>query len=155
MEEGDVQVPMEGAEAVVIDDDVEDEIEEEAGYDADKAVREALRKALITNTLYRGLREACRILDSRQALFCVLARNCDHQEYVRLVEALCAETGTGIVRVASNQDLGEWAGLCVYDKEGNARKVVGCSCVVVHQDIAKEADPAVSWIIENLKEMAE
>ncbi|CAJ0835527.1 20042_t:CDS:2 [Entrophospora sp. SA101] len=27
--------------------------------------------------------------------------------------------------------LGEWAGLCKIDREGNPRKVVGCSCVVV------------------------
>ena len=27
--------------------------------------------------------------------------------------------------------LGEWAGLCKIDREGKARKVVGCSCIVV------------------------
>ena len=30
-----------------------------------------------------------------------------------------------------NKKLGEWAGLCKIDKDGKARKVVGCSCVVV------------------------
>src|SRR5258706_4912947 len=27
--------------------------------------------------------------------------------------------------------IGSWAGLCKIDKEGNARKIVGCTCVVV------------------------
>lgn len=27
--------------------------------------------------------------------------------------------------------LGTWAGLCKIDREGNPRKIVGCSCVVV------------------------
>lgn len=34
-------------------------------------------------------------------------------------------------QVDDNKKLGEWAGLCKIDKEGKARKVVGCSCVVV------------------------
>jgi len=33
--------------------------------------------------------------------------------------------------VEDNKKLGEWAGLCKIDKDGKARKVVGCSCVVV------------------------
>ena len=36
-----------------------------------------------------------------------------------------------IVQVDNNKKLGEWAGLCKIDKEGKARKVVGCSCCVV------------------------
>lgn len=35
------------------------------------------------------------------------------------------------VQVEDGKKLGEWAGLCKIDKEGNARKVVGCSSVVV------------------------
>merc|ERR1719227_106247 len=34
-------------------------------------------------------------------------------------------------KVDANKKLGEWGGLCKIDKEGNARKVVGCSCAVV------------------------
>uniref|UniRef100_A0A8W8LQA5 40S ribosomal protein S12 n=2 Tax=Ostreidae TaxID=6563 RepID=A0A8W8LQA5_MAGGI len=40
--------------------------------------------------------------------------------------------------VDDNKKLGEWAGLCKIDKEGKARKVVGCSCVVV-KDYGKES----------------
>lgn len=31
----------------------------------------------------------------------------------------------------NNKKLGEWAGLCKIDKDGKARKIVGCSCVVI------------------------
>ena len=67
----------------------------------------------------------------RQAYLCVLANNCDEPMYVRLVEALCAEHGINLMKVDDNKKLGEWSGLCKIDKEGKARKVVGCSCVVV------------------------
>jgi small subunit ribosomal protein S12e len=51
--------------------------------------------------------------------------------YVKLVEALCAEHQIPLIKVKDKKLLGEWVGLCKYDKEGKARKVVGCSCVVV------------------------
>ena len=35
------------------------------------------------------------------------------------------------VQVEDNKKLGEMVGLCKIDKDGNPRKVVGCSCVVV------------------------
>ena len=34
-------------------------------------------------------------------------------------------------QIEDSKDLGEWVGLCKLDAEGKARKVVGCSCVVV------------------------
>ena len=50
---------------------------------------------------------------------------------MKLVEALCAEHQINMIKVDDGKKLGEWAGLCKIDKEGKARKVVGCSCVVV------------------------
>lgn len=61
----------------------------------------------------------------------MLANNCDEPMYVKLVEALCAEHNINLLKVDDNKKLGEWAGLCKIDKEGKARKVVGCSCVAV------------------------
>merc|ERR1712062_185271 len=81
--------------------------------------------------------EAVKALDKRQALLCILADNCDEQTYVKLIEALCAEHGINLIKVDDNKKLGEWAGLCKIDNEGNARKVVGCSWVVV-RDWGKE-----------------
>lgn len=67
----------------------------------------------------------------REAHFCVLAENCDEPMYVKLVEALCNEHNIPLIKVADKKIIGEWCGLCKYDKEGKARKVVGCSCAVV------------------------
>ena len=61
----------------------------------------------------------------------VLVESCTESEYLKLVEALCAEHNINLIKVSDAKKLGEWAGLCKIDREGNARKVVGCSCVAV------------------------
>lgn len=98
---------------------------------------EVLKTALVHDGLARGLHEAAKALDRRQAHLCVLANNCDEAMYVKLVEALCTEHNISLLKVDDNKKLGEWAGLCKIDKEGKARKVVSCSCVVV-KDYGKE-----------------
>ncbi|GBM76244.1 40S ribosomal protein S12, partial [Araneus ventricosus] len=69
------------------------EVDATAGGDMDvfTALQEVLKTALTHGKLSRGLHEAAKSLDKRQALLCVLATNCDEAMYVRLVEALCAE----------------------------------------------------------------
>ena len=62
---------------------------------------------------------------------CVLAEDCDEASYKKLVIGLCTEHNIPLLRVDNNKKLGEWAGLCKLDKEGKARKVVRCSCVVI------------------------
>merc|ERR1712141_853103 len=105
--------------------------------DVNTALQEVLKNALIHDGLARGLHECAKALDKRQAHLCILANNCDEPMYVKLVEALCAEHCINLIKVDDNKKLGEWAGLCKIDKEGKARKVVGCSCVVV-KDYGKE-----------------
>merc|ERR1711881_625553 len=102
-----------------------------------EALQEILKLAMCHDGIARGLREAVKALDKRQALLCILSSNCDEQTYVKLIEALCAEHAINLIKVDDNKKLGEWAGLCKIDNEGNARKVVGCSCVVV-RDWGKE-----------------
>ena len=111
------------------------------------ALKGVLRHALVHDGLARGLREASKALDRRQAHMCVLNESCDEDAYKKLVEALCSEHKIPLIKVADGKKLGEWAGLCtlpnpnhsseltpstgVLDREGNARKVVNCSCCVV------------------------
>lgn len=52
-------------------------------------------------------------------------------EYIKLIEALCAEHNINLIKVSDAKVLGTWSGLAKIDREGNPRKVVGCSCVVV------------------------
>ncbi|KAI4185070.1 MAG: hypothetical protein L6R41_004339 [Letrouitia leprolyta] len=96
-----------------------------------EALKGVLKLALIHDGLARGLREASKALDRRQAHMCVLNENCEEEAYKKLVVALCREHGIPLIKVPDGKLLGEWAGLCVLDREGNARKVVNCSCVVV------------------------
>merc|ERR1712188_290544 len=50
-------------------------------------------------------------------------------------------------KVDDQMELGEWAGLCKIDAEGNAKKVVKASCVVIHN--WGEESPARSYVLEN------
>merc|ERR1712129_644253 len=54
-----------------------------------------------------------------------------NNEYKKLVKGLCLEKNVPLIDVPDNKALGEWAGLCKIDKDGNPRKVVGASCVCV------------------------
>ncbi|XP_072018111.1 small ribosomal subunit protein eS12-like [Amphiura filiformis] len=117
--------------------------------DVNTALQEVLKTALIHDGLARGLHEAAKALDKRQAHMCVLANNCDEPMYKKLVEALCAEHGINLLKVDDNKKLGEWAGLCKIDREGKARKVVACSCVVV-KDYGKET-PALDVLNDYFK----
>ncbi|OLY80409.1 40S ribosomal protein S12, partial [Smittium mucronatum] len=95
------------------------------------ALQQVLKKSLAHDGLVRGLRESVKALDRREAELCVLCETTEDAEIIKLVEALCAEHKIYLIKVSDNKKLGEWAGLCKVDREGNARKVVGASVVVV------------------------
>jgi len=117
--------------------------------DVNTAIQEVLKVSLIHDGLARGLREAVKALDKRQAIACILAENCDEENYKKLIQALCMEHGIPLIKVDDAKKLGEWAGLCKIDKEGEARKVVRCSCVVI-KDYGKET-PAQEVLEEYIK----
>uniref|UniRef100_A0A2P2HWW9 40S ribosomal protein S12 n=1 Tax=Hirondellea gigas TaxID=1518452 RepID=A0A2P2HWW9_9CRUS len=116
--------------------------------DLNTAIQEVLKQAYIADGLARGIRQAAQALDRRQALLCLLANNVDAPGYSQLIEALCQEHQIRLLKVDSSKTLGEWAGLCKYDKEGNARKVVACSCLVV-TDYGGSTSSQAHSIIEN------
>mmetsp|Transcript_58068 Transcript_58068/g.80593 ORF Transcript_58068/g.80593 Transcript_58068/m.80593 type:complete len:155 (-) Transcript_58068:23-487(-) len=116
------------------------------------ALQEVLKTALMHDGLARGLHEAAKALDKRQAHLCVLAKDCDEKAYEKLVEALCTHHSIYLIRVESKLKLGEWAGLCKIDKEGTPRKIVGCSCVVV-KDYGSEGE-ALDVLLDHVKAAA-
>ena len=113
----------------------------EAGepMDLHTALKLVLKKALANDGLCRGLHEACRAIEKGEAQLCVLAGNCEEADYKKLIEALCNQNNVNLITVPENKQLGEWCGLCKVDEEGNARKVVGCSCAVI-TDFGEESE---------------
>jgi len=96
-----------------------------------EALKITVREACNQRCIARGLNECCRALDQRKAVLCLLANNCNEANYIKLVEALCAEHQIPLVKVDDNEMLGQWVGLCKIDEEGNPTKVVKCSCAVI------------------------
>ncbi|CRK98475.1 CLUMA_CG011832, isoform A [Clunio marinus] len=99
--------------------------------DLNTALQEVLKKSLVSDGLVHGIHQACKVLDKRQAVLCILAESCDEPQYKQLITALCSEHQIPLIRVDSSKKLGEWSGLCKIDKEGKPRKICGCSCVVI------------------------
>jgi small subunit ribosomal protein S12e len=76
------------------------------------ALKGVLKLALMHDGLARGLREASKALDRRQAHMCVLNEACEEEAYKKLVIALCSEHKIPLIKVPDGKQLGEWAGLC-------------------------------------------
>mmetsp|Transcript_36245 Transcript_36245/g.85040 ORF Transcript_36245/g.85040 Transcript_36245/m.85040 type:complete len:141 (+) Transcript_36245:70-492(+) len=107
-------------------------VEEEETVDSlEGACRVVLKNALAKDGLVRGLHEVAKLIESEQAKLCFLAESCNEPAYKKLVQGLCLEKNIPLVDVADNKTLGEWAGLCKIDNDGQPRKVVGASCVVI------------------------
>lgn len=79
-----------------------------------EALKGVLKIALIHDGLARGLREASKALDRRQAHICVLNENCEEEAYKKLVVALCSEHKIPLIKVPDGKMLGEWVGLCMF-----------------------------------------
>jgi len=77
-----------------------------------EALKGVLKLALMHDGLARGLREASKALDRRQAHMCVLNEACEEEAYKKLVVALCSEHKIPLIKVPDGKQLGEWAGLC-------------------------------------------
>ncbi|KAJ7228319.1 50S ribosomal protein L30e-like protein, partial [Mycena pura] len=80
----------------------------------DRPLQQVLKNAL-----------CAKALDKRQAHLCVLVETCTEAEYIKFIEALCAEHKINLIKVGDAKVLGTWAGLC--------KIVVGCRCVVVKE----------------------
>merc|ERR1711874_493294 len=142
----DIRFKMSDAEG----DDVQAQGAVACSMDIYEALQEVLKTSLIHDGLCRGVKEATKALDRRQAHLCILANSVDEPLYTKLIEALCAEHGISLLKVDdAKKKLGEWSGLCKLDKDGKARKVNACGVVVV-RDYGKESQ-ALDVVREYLK----
>jgi small subunit ribosomal protein S12e len=93
-----------------------------------EALKGVLKLALMHDGLARGLREASKALDRRQAHMCVLNEACEEEAYKKLVVALCSEHKIPLIKVPDGKQLGEWAGLCKWRRDSPriARVLILC-----------------------------
>lgn len=78
----------------------------------EEALKGVLKNALIHEGLARGIRDAAKTLDRRQAHLCILNESCEEEAYKKLIEALCSEHEIQLIKISDGKKLGEWAGLC-------------------------------------------
>jgi len=123
------------------------QVEEEV-TDLGSAVRRVCKNALAVDGLSRGLHEVAKVIEAGKAKFVFLAESCNEPAYKKLVQALCAEQSVPLFEVPDNKKLGEWAGLCKIDSEGQPKKVVGASCVAVFDEGA-DSD-GLNWLRNNV-----
>lgn len=140
--EGDVNVEMTVVESVATNENI-------STMSIEEALIAVLKQSRIHGGLARGLRECVKALDRRTAYLCILAESCDEGAYKTLITALCAEHAIDLIKVPDGKKLGEWVGLCQYDDNGVAQKVVSCSCAVV-REFGEESE-AMHVLLEHLK----
>ncbi len=126
------------------------EVEEMSVLDA---LKEVLKKALIHDGLRKGLHECAKALDRRSARLCCLAKDCENEEYKKLIRALCSEGEVSLISVDSGKELGAWCGLAKLDSDGQVKKAVRCSCAVITE--FGEESRALEVLLEYLKNQAD
>ena len=94
--------------------------------------------------LVKGLNEVVKSLDRKESLLCILAENCEDAKYKKLVTALCKQNNIPLIEVEDRMKVGEWLGLCKYDKDNVPRKVRGASSVAI-KDYGEESE-ALSYV---------
>jgi len=89
---------------------------DDAVQDPESAVKKVLRTSLLHDGLARGLHEAVKALDRREAHLCILAKSCNEPAYTKLITALCKEHSIPLFHIPDGKVLGELAGLCKYNE---------------------------------------
>jgi len=76
-------------DAPVVESAAAPEVEMKEEMTPETALKTVLRISLYHDGLARGLKEAVKALDRREAHLCILAKSCDEPAYTKLITALC------------------------------------------------------------------
>merc|ERR1719145_553159 len=117
------------------------------------ALKEVLKKARVHGGLKKGLHECAKALDRRSARLCCLAKDCENEEYKKLIRALCAEGDVNVIMIDSGKDLGAWCGLAKLNEDGSVKKAVRTSCAVI-TDFGEETR-ALTVLLDYLKKQSD
>merc|ERR1712127_679207 len=120
-----------GSDTEEVAAEVAEEVVEDVELSVLDALKEVLKKALIHDGLRKGLRECAKALDCRNARICCLAKDCENEEYKKLIRALCTEGDVKVIMVDSGKELGAWCGLAKLNDDGSVKKAVRTSVAVV------------------------
>ena len=72
---------------------------------------------------------------------------------MRLIQALCDESGVHLIMVDSGKEIGEWCGLAKLNEDGTSRKTVRTSCAVITE--YGEETPALNVVLKYLQSQQE
>ena|ERR1712146_269777 len=106
----------------------EDQVETPEVNELNYILKEVCKEALLFDGLKRGLHEVAHVLDNHTGKLCLLAEDCDKEEYKNLVVALCEEGGCQLQKIDTREELGDIVGL---GKACSEIKPVKCTCAVI------------------------
>lgn len=104
--------------------------------DLEVALGKVCKAAFCEDNLARGINEAARAIESThdktaKSVLCLLADDCDNDNYKKLVTALCKTHNVPIHTVDQKKKLSIYSGLCRLDQRGEPKKIRKCSVLVV------------------------
>ncbi len=103
--------------------------------DFDTALKRIIQTGNSDSLLAKGLHEVCKAIENKdeklKAKYVILAKNCSEANYVKLVKGLASRNKIPVIEVDEGETLGEYLGICKYDKNKNVTKKRKCSSVAI------------------------
>lgn len=112
--------------------------------DYDGALKRIIQTCNNDSLLAKGLHEVCKACETPdeklKAKYIILAKNCNEANYVKLVKGLASRNKIPLVEIEEGETLGEYLGICKYDKNKAVTKKRKCSSVAI-RDFSHEIKP--------------
>ena len=140
------EVEGEGAEGA------EEEVEVIGEETPEQALRTLITQAQNCDTLFKGLHECCRQIEKGKAALCILATDCDSDQYKNLVTFLCKEKDDiPLYKIDSREKLGEFCGLCRYDEESQEVRRVRKTSVAVIKRLPTQGSTSTKVVLDYIQ----